>query len=200
MAENQNQNADDDVSKSVSTLSDIARGMQHAVNTAQEIIEQHYMRLFARYFDKNGEPLMVTFNLTPEHVVNAPLVALIQPNALALEELTIEMAVEIDQTTVKKVPTPAKDIDLDRTSFAVSFASGKRTSAGQTTGGEASTREDNVIDVMMKFKRGDPPEGVARVLDEFYKAVVTQPREVPEKGQKQSPKVDNKKVDDKKEA
>lgn len=199
MAENPAQNTDD-VSKSVSTLSDIARGMQHAVNTAQEIIEQHYMRLFARYFDKEGEPLMVTFNLTPEHIVKAPLVALIQPNALALEELTVEMSVEIDQTTVKKVPTPTKDFDLERTSFAVSFASGKRTSAGPATGDQRSTREDNFIDVTMKFKRGDPPEGVARVLDEFYKAVVTQPREVPEKGQKQPPKLETKKVEDKKEA
>jgi len=167
--------------KSMNTFSDIARGMQHAVNTTQEIIEQHYMRLFARYFDKNGEPLTVTFNLTPEHVVQAPLVALIQPNALALEELTLEMAIKIDQATIKKVQTPAKDFDLERTSFAVSFASGKRTSAGQATGEDAGIGEDNVINIMMKFKQGDPPEGAARVLDEFYKAVVMQPRKDPEK-------------------
>lgn len=168
----------------VTTLSDIARGMQHAINSAQEIIEQHYTRLFKRYLDKNGDPLMLTFNLTPEHVVKAPLLALIQPAALALEEVTIEMAVEVNHATVKKVPTPAHDTDLARTSFDVSFASGKRSSTGQSDDDETRSRDDNAIHVVMKFKRGDPPEGVSRVLDEFYKSVVTHTRDSPGGGNK----------------
>jgi len=153
-----------------STLSSIARGMQYAVNSTQEIMEDHYARVFNKYFDKDGNPKIVKFNISPEQVIQAPLIALVPLNSLVLEEMVVEMSIEVTDTTSKKVGAKTEDIDLDRTSFNVSFASGKR--IGGNTDGDAKQR-DNTIDIMMKFKRGDPPEGVSRVLDEFYKAVVT---------------------------
>jgi len=170
----------------VNTLSDIVRGIQHSVNTAQEIIEEHYIRMLQRYFEPDGSPLSIQLQLTPEHIVNAPLIALIHPNALSLDEMTVEMSIDVESTEVKKVPTPARDIDLERSGFTVAFASGPRKSgeASGHQGHEDAERSDNVIDIVMKFKRGDTPEGLSRILDEFYKTVVarpapTEPREVP---------------------
>jgi hypothetical protein len=155
-----------------STLSSIARGMQHAVNSTQDIMEDHYTRVFDRYFDKDGSPKMVKFNVTPEQVVQAPLIALVPLNMLVLDEMVVEMSVEVVGTSDKKVATRTLGLDTDRSSFTVSFTSGDRT-GGKT--GKEPEQENNTIDIVMKFKRGDPPEGVARVVDEFYKAVVTRP-------------------------
>jgi hypothetical protein len=165
--------------QNINTLSDIARGMQHAVNTTQEIIEQHYIRLLDRYFDENGNPLMAVFNLTPDHVVQAPLISLVPPSALALEELTIEMSVEIRGASVKPVDTISKNLDLTRTSFSVAFASGSRqpVAHSEENADEPKNNNGNVIGITMKFKRGDTPEGVARVLDEFNKTVIMKPQE-----------------------
>lgn len=153
-----------------STLSSIARGMQYAVNSTQEIMEDHYARIFDKYFDKDGNPITVKFNVSPEQIVQAPLIALVPLNSLVLEEMIVEMSVEIIDTASKKVGAKAADTNVDRTSFTVSFSFGKRTD-GKTEG--ETEQRNNTINIVMKFKRGDPPEGVARVLDEFYKAVVT---------------------------
>ena len=61
--------------------------------------------------------------------------------------------------------------------FSVSLAAGK--------GGEKSSNE---IDLVMKFKRGDPPEGVARIIETFVNSItpvevpIVQPEEKPPEG------------------
>lgn len=157
-----------------STLSSIARGMQHAVNSTQEIMEDYYARIFDKYFDKDGNPTTVKFNVSPEQIVQAPLIALVPLSSLVLEEMIVEMSVEIIDTTPKKVGAKAADTAVDRTSFTVSFAFGKRSDAKTE---DETSQKNNTINIVMKFKRGDPPEGVARVLDEFYKAVITSRKE-----------------------
>jgi len=160
------------------TLSSIVRGMQHAVNTTQEIVEDHYIRVFDRYFDQDGKPKLLQFTLAPGKVVQAPLIAVVPLNALVLDEMSVEMSIEITGTSQKKVGTHADDAELDRSSFTVSFAPANRT-GGRT--GSGTERKDSTIGIVMKFKRGDPPEGAARIMDEFCKAVVVNAPEMEEK-------------------
>ncbi|MBI3152268.1 MAG: DUF2589 domain-containing protein, partial [Chloroflexi bacterium] len=82
-----------------STLSAIARGIQHAVNSTQEIMEGHYLRIFNKYFYKDGRPKSVDFNISPEQIVRAPLIALVPLNSLLLDEVVVDMSIKVIDTT-----------------------------------------------------------------------------------------------------
>jgi hypothetical protein len=73
---------------------------------------------------------------------------------MQLQEMEVRMAVRFDQTETK--PAHPDDTEVTRTSFKVALA-----------GGSQDDKKSNVVDLVMKFKRGDPPEGVARIIAEF---------------------------------
>ena len=145
------------------TLPDIVRGMQHAVNTAQQILQQHWRDTLDPYFDDvTGEPVTEKYKLPSGHVIEMPLVALVQPQGLALDQMEIEMSVRIDQTEVKPHRSASQEeTNQHRTSFRCSFAPVK----------DKADRAMNSVMVKMIFKAGDPPEAVARLIEEFTNAV-----------------------------
>ncbi|HUU59967.1 MAG TPA: DUF2589 domain-containing protein [Phycisphaerae bacterium] len=150
------------------TLADIVRGIQHAVNAAQELTEQHHIRTLERYFDDEGNAITQRI-LMPDgvHCIDLPLVTAIPPNGLALSEMTVEMAVRIDNSVRKKAAARDVETHLTRTSFEVSFAPRAGDRAPQKVSGGGSA-----VDVSMKFVAGDTPEGVARVMEYFTHALV----------------------------
>ena len=91
---------------SESTLPDIVRGIQHAVNSAQEIAEQQYFRLIERYFYGEGKdetnplfegmdkakPLYKTFLLPNETKIDLPLIAIVPPNGIRLNNMKVHMS------------------------------------------------------------------------------------------------------------
>lgn len=149
------------------TLADIARGMQHAVNSAAELADQQYLRLFELYFEDNDKkqavPRMKEFVLPNGKVISVPLISLVPPAGLNLERMKVQMAVRIDKTEVKQATKEGALDHVTRTSFQVSFSPRK---------GAAEERNQNVMDVEMEFTAGDEPEGVARVIEEYINGVI----------------------------
>lgn len=157
------------------TLADIARGMQHAVNSTQELVEQHYAGVIERYFEedlaKDGRapgmyPKVVVFKLPNGHVMNVPMVALVRPEGLMLKEMEVRMTVRIDQATVKPHAKHGEHSSLTRTSFECSFAPSAK----------GDHRSSNAVDIVMKFISGDPPEGVARVIEAYANSALPSKR------------------------
>jgi hypothetical protein len=158
------------------SLTDITRGMQHAVNRTQEILERHYLEQLDRYFetDEDGKqyPKMVTFKIDGADM-HVPMVSLIPPGGLALKKMQVKMAVRIDKADIKKAGPQAhheKD-HLTRTSFQVSFASIKAT--------EGEKRDMNAIEVTMDFVAGEAPEGVSRILEQYINSIKPTDRKDP---------------------
>jgi DNA-binding protein Fis len=151
------------------TLADIVRGMQHAVNTAQQILQQHWRDTLDPYFDDaTGEPVTEKYKLPSGHIIEMPLIALVQPQGLALDHMEIEMSVRIDQAEVKPHRSVSEpESSLHRTSFKCSIAPSKN----------KEDRAMNAVMVKMVFKSGDPPEAVARLIEEFTNSVT--PRKEP---------------------
>lgn len=137
------------------SLADIARGMQHAVNSTQELTEQHFQEIIARYFNDDGSAISKRFILPDGSIMDVPLISLVPPAGLQLAEMTVEMSVRIDRSEIKSAH-PDKQ-ELTRTSFKCSFSSRK----GDTN------LEQSVIDITMKFVAGDPPEGVAKLMEHY---------------------------------
>lgn len=139
------------------TFADIIRGMQYAVNTAHEMLERHHITLLNKYFDCEGRPEKKELWLNTEQKIEVPIITLINQGALSIDEMEICFKSKIDGITVKSAPATGtgKDIEIDRTTFEMNFT--------------PSERDGNVVDVRIKFKSIQPPEGVSRIVDEYNK-------------------------------
>jgi len=146
--------------KDVHTLGDVARGMQHAVNTTQELLERHYAQVIARYFNEDGTPITRAFTLPDGSRIDVPTIALVPASSLVLQEMTVRMSVRVDETKVKRAEAEDSSDHLTRTSFQVSIRGGP------------PGRSQNAIDLTMRFVKGDPPEGVARIMEQFANQVL----------------------------
>jgi hypothetical protein len=138
--------------------------MQHAVNTAQSILQQHWRDTLDPYFDdETGKPITEKYLLPSGQLIEMPLIALVSPAGLVLDHMEIEMAVRIDAAEVKPHRSASQEETAQhRTSLRCSFAPLKK----------GEDRSMNSVMVKMIFKAGDAPEGVARLIEEFTNAVV----------------------------
>lgn len=150
---------------SVHTLADIARGMQHAVNSASELADQQFLRLFELYCEKTDDgkakAKTMAFVYPDGSEVSVPILSLIPPRGLNLERMRVKMAVQVSKTEVKRATKDGALDHVTRTSFQCTFSPR-----------HGEDRAQNVMDVEMTFVAGDPPEGVARVLEGYINAAV----------------------------
>ncbi len=144
------------------TLSDIMRGMQHSVNTAQEILEKHHIQLLNKYFKADGVPETKTIQLGNGKILNIPLISIIKQNSLVIDEMEVEFKAKVDEVELKHLKAVDSNNDgiidrPERTSFAMDFT--------------ASERNDNNVLIKIKFKTKEQPEGISRIVDEFDKQI-----------------------------
>lgn len=139
------------------TFADIIRGMQYAVNTAHEMLERYHITLLNKYFDEKGRPEKKEIWLGEDRKIEVPIITLINQGSLSIEEMEICFKAKIDGVSVKSSQAleTGKDINIDRTTFNMNFT--------------PSTRDGNTVDVRIKFKSTQPPEGVSRIVDEYNK-------------------------------
>jgi hypothetical protein len=142
------------------TLPDFVRGIQHAVNTATLMFEQNAEAFLDRHLKDDGSPEVQIVKVpNSTYVLVVPTMATSRPPDMILDEMEVRMVVRIDKTEVKH-GHPHGDPDVTRCSFQVSLAAGK-----------AGDKSSNEIDLLMKFKRGDPPEGVSRIIEHFVNSI-----------------------------
>lgn len=164
------------------TFTDIIRGFQFCVERAQEVAERHSIEIIDRFFTEEKDkdtglvkqrPRMITFEIQKDNWMHVPLITLVDPNSLRLDEMEIEMAMKINKQTIKKA-AKEEDAHKDKTtraSFEVEFTSMKETN------GEGS---QNAIFVKMKFKAPkNQNEGLLNVIAEYRKGVNPMPKGAP---------------------
>lgn len=152
------------------TLSDVVRGMAHAASAADAIIDQQFIKQMETFFEKNEDGTlrakMVQVELTKDRIVEVPLVTLIDPSILALDEVTIHMVVKLTESKIaKRVHSADKSVEVTRSSFGVTL-----------TSAAPDSRSDG-LRVSMKFKRITPPEGATRVIDEMAQLITPRSKE-----------------------
>lgn len=157
----------------VQTLSDIARGMQYCVNSASEIVEKHYIDMFSRYFDDEGNPYVQTFNMSNGYKIEVPVFLMMGYNSMNMEEMTVKLLISLKEMKQKTHMfsgdedeedggEEARNLATSRTSFTVALASEN----------EDGTPGSQNVTIEMKFKAGDPPEAVSRVVETFANTVI----------------------------
>ena len=143
------------------TLTDIARGIQYTVNAAQNLVEKFYIGLLDRYFDDDRNPITMSLNVSEDASVDVPLITLVTPTGLELDELEVDMRLRVDGVSTKKVITKSGD-EVDRASFDISFSGANKN----------GIRNPNFIEMRMKFKNTDAPEGIQRIIESFSSNVI----------------------------
>lgn len=174
----EDQPRDENVNKyNVQTLSDIARGMQYCVNSAGEIIEKHYIDMFSRYFDEKGNPYIQTFKMENGYKIDVPLFLMMGYNSMNLDEMTVKLMISLKEMEQKEYSFVGDgkngeetNIETSRTRFMVSLASEN----------EEGTPGNQNVTIEMKFKAGDPPEAVSKVIETFANTIVPEKIETDE--------------------
>jgi len=86
------------------TLADIIRGLQYCVNSSQDIVEQHHINSFGRFFDESGVPLVKTIKIMESAAMDIPLVCMNTHSSLILDEMEVKLDLMIKKTALKQVP------------------------------------------------------------------------------------------------
>lgn len=152
-------------------LDEIARGMQHAAASANQLLAQQYTRVLDTFFDSDGNGLLtarsVDVELDAEHTMPVPLVALATPRGLALEKMVVHLTVRGD--FAEAMPVDGGD---HRARFHVTLAPPSKRA------GDAGSRERDTehIDIEMHFTALDPPDAIMRVIDEYTHRLVPRPK------------------------
>lgn len=152
----------------VQTLSDIARGMQYCVNSASEVVEKHYIDMFSRYFDENGDPYIQTFNMPNGYKIDVPVFLMMGYNSMNMEEMTVKLLISLKEMK-QKTHSFGGDEDEDNANLATSRTSFTVALASENEDGTPGSQN---VTIEMKFKAGDPPEAVSKVIETFTNTVV----------------------------
>lgn len=125
--------------------------MQYAVNTVHEMLERYHITQLNKYFDEEGSPATKEIWLDGDRKMEVP----INQRSQSIEEMEIAFKTRIDRVALKgaKSPETGKDIEVDRMTLEMNFT--------------PSTRDGNSVDIRIKFKSVQPPEGVSRIVDEY---------------------------------
>ncbi len=144
---------------SYQTFADIVRGMQYAVNTAHEMLERYHITMLNKYFDDKGRPEVKELRVGNGKKMEIPLVTLINQSSLSIAEMEVCFKAKIEGVSIKSTTASetGKNIEVDRTAFEMNFT--------------PSARDGNTVDVRIKFKSTEPPEGVSRIIDEYNKTL-----------------------------
>lgn len=155
------------------TISDIIRGMQHAVNTAQEILQDNQFRLMEKYFHKDGSPIMRFVTLPDGRRVDIPVITLVPSNLLAIKELEMDFSVKIAATLVKgfnekigddsNIDAEVKTEHIKRSSFSAFFRGSRNK--------DKEEKDPDLINIRMKFESIDEPEASARIREMLYNKI-----------------------------
>ncbi len=171
-------------------LSQVIRGMQHAVNEAQRTLEVHHLKSLLRFFYADGDPKSVDLHLGGTKHIDIPLVTLANHSSLKIDELEMEFQARIEEVAVKDLDELKQIIAQSGGPLDGDDGGGADEAAATKLDGGASEEEGsatfnigfssaaprgvdagNVISVRIKFLSADQPEGLSRIIDEYNKLV-----------------------------
>lgn len=161
-------------------LTDITRGLYHAASSTYSMVAKQYENLLDHYFSKDHDGAFIAktieVQLPDESTVSLPLISLVTPKGLMLEKVDFDFSVKVDPTTLIEVKdglsqvnlfkTDPGDSHLTRSAFQVEMAA--RPSKEDS---EEEARKPGIMDVSMKFRAIEPPEGLMRLIDKFTSSV-----------------------------
>lgn len=140
-------------------FSDILKGLQYAINSAQDMLQAQQVQGLMRFWGSNsGEPLTRKVKIG-ERELDVPLMTLVPHSHLEIDDVEIKFKAKIG--------------DIDSHSIADKLQNGESLTRAdmqmEMEGIKAS--DDDVMEITIHFKSKETPEGVARLTDEYNKLI-----------------------------
>lgn len=140
-------------------MSDILKGLHNAVNSAQEMLQAQQVQNLARFWKKeDGTPVTQKVKIG-EREMNVPLMALVPHSHLEMDDVEIKFKARVGEVASH--------------SFADKLNAGNvmtHSDLQMEMDGIKAT-DDDVMEITIRFKSKETPEGVARLTDEYNKLI-----------------------------
>ena len=163
-------------------LTDITRGIHHAVNTTGTMIAQQYIMMLQQFFDSAEDgsirAKMVKVQVDDQHDMMVPLIALVQPQGIALDKMRVDMSIQITESELKKATHEVDGFDAQRCAFKV-YLSPKSS--------DSPKRRSDIVDVEMVFTRCEAPEGMHRLIEQYANMIQPYKFNAQSEGEQPSP-------------
>ncbi len=136
---------------------DIIRGIQHAVNAAQDMLQAQQLHSLQKFWDGNsGEPISRTIKIKDSDLC-VPLVALLPHNHLGMDDIEIKFCAKIEDLD-NMVATDAIGNDISAADLKLALD-------------DIKPGKDDTMQITIRFKAQAPTEGLSRLIDEYNKQI-----------------------------
>lgn len=140
-------------------FSDILKGLHNAVNSAQEMLQAQQVQNLTRFWQSNdGKPVTQKLKVG-DRELDVPLMSLVSHSHLEMDDVEIKFKARIGDVVSHSI---ANRLDgnnaLTHSDLQMEMDGIKAT-------------DDDVMEVTIRFKLKETPEGVARLTDEYNKLI-----------------------------
>lgn len=140
-------------------FSDILKGLQYAINSAREMLQAQQIENLMRFWSKNdGTPVTQKVKIG-ERDLDVPLMALVPHSHLEMDDVEIKFKTRIGDIASHSV------VDKLRNSDSLPYADLQMELDG------IKATDDDVMEITIRFKMKETPEGIARLTDEYNKQI-----------------------------
>ena len=147
------------VKKKTYAFSDIIRGLQQAVSGAHEMLQARQVQSLMKFWQTNdGKPLTQKIQVGDKEM-EVPLFALVSQSNMEMDEVNISFKTKIGDVAMQSI---ADKLHGNQT---LSHADLQMEMDG------IKADDDDVMQINIRFKVKETPEGVARLTDEYNKQI-----------------------------
>ena len=139
------------------SFADILKGLQHAVNSAQDMLQGQQVQNLTRFLNTtDGTPVSRKVKLG-DREVDVPLMSLVPQCHLAMEDIEIRFNAKVGDIASGALQT-INGNDISHADLKV-VLEGVR------------AKDDDVLQITVRFKQQQTTEGLSRLMDEYNKLI-----------------------------
>lgn len=140
-------------------FSDILKGLQYAIDSAQEMLQAQQVQGLLKFWSTNdGNPLTQKVKIGGREL-DVPLMALVSHSHLEMDDVEINFKARVGDIASHALADKLQE------NGSLSHADLQMEMEG------IKAADDDVMNVTIRFKAKDTPEGVARLTDEYNKQI-----------------------------
>ena len=140
-------------------LSDILKGLQYAINSAQDMLHAQQVQNLMKFWQSNDGTPVTQKVLIGDRELDVPLMTLVPHSHLEMDDVEIKFKAKVGNIAPQSISNGLKgDDNLSHADLKMEMDGIKAT-------------DDDVMEITIRFKSKETPEGVARLTDEYNKHI-----------------------------
>lgn len=139
------------------SFADILKGIQHAVNSAQDMLQGQQILNITKFLEgANGAPVSQKVRLG-DREVEVPLMSLVPQCHLAMEDVEIKFSAKIGEMASSTLQG-IRGNEISHADLQMALEG-------------VHPKDDDVMQITIRFKQQQTTEGISRLMDEYNKLI-----------------------------